>query len=265
MTAPANRLACALAVGGLDPGGGAGIAADLRAFASAGAFGCAAIAVMTVQSTSGLESSRPVAARDMVAQASSVVLHQRVRAIKTGALGSAENVRALAAWLALHAGIPVIVDTVMLPTRGRARLLSPFALGDLRAALIPRAWLVTANAPEAAALTGLRVTTVPEARAAALAIKRMGSRAVLVKGGHLEGELAVDVLVTPEGVTELRARRLAIPPVHGGGCVLASLIAGRIAVRRERTIDAVRWAKRAHHRLLARAVDVGGDLRVLVP
>ncbi len=260
----AKRLSCALAIGGLDPGGGAGIAADLRAFAFTGVFGCAALAVVTVQSTAGLRSARALSPAEVIAQAEEVTTHQDVRAIKTGALGSAANVRAVSAWLARHRSTPVIVDTVMLPTRGRSRLLAARAVSDLKASLIPRAWLVTANAPEAEALTGLRVSTVREARIAARSILAMGARSVLVKGGHLEGPIAIDVLATRSGLVELHAKRLAVAPFHGGGCILASLIAGRLASHSTGTmLDAVRWAKRAHHGLLGQMVNVGGPLQVL--
>ncbi len=191
--------ACALAIGGLDPGGGAGLAADLRAFAAAGAFGCAAVAVVTVQSTAGLVAARPVAAREVVAQAAEVLRHQRVRAVKLGALGSEANVRAVARLLARHARVPVVVDTPMLPTRGTGRLLARRALAAVREELLPRATLVTVNAAEAHALAGEPVRTVGEAHDAARALVRAGARAALVKGGHLGGPSAIDVLALREG------------------------------------------------------------------
>src|SRR6516164_1719581 len=98
----AVMLPCALAVGGLDPGGGAGIVADLRAFAAAGAFGCAAVAVVTVQSTAGLRRVRAIDAGELEEQAGEVLRHQRVRAVKVGALGTAANVRAVVRVLARH-------------------------------------------------------------------------------------------------------------------------------------------------------------------
>ena len=111
---------CVLAIGGLDPGGGAGILADARAIQAAGAFACAVASVLTVQSTRGLRRVVPVDARVWVAQARVVLADQNVRAIKTGALGSAANVRAAAK---LAGRVPLVVDPVMIPTRGRARLL----------------------------------------------------------------------------------------------------------------------------------------------
>jgi hydroxymethylpyrimidine/phosphomethylpyrimidine kinase len=265
-----GRRACALAIGGLDPGGGAGLAADLRAFAAAGVFGCAAAAVLTVQSSAGLRSVRAVPAREVALQASEVLAHQRVRAVKVGALGSEANVRAVARLLARHREVPVVVDTPMAPTRGRARLLAARSLEAMRAELLPRATLVTANVAEAQALVGEPVRTVGEAHDAARALARRGPRAVLIKGGHLAGASAIDVLALGEEVVELRARRLPLPPTHGAGCTFASLVAGRLARRaaarvgREELVAAIRWAKRVHHDALARVVDVGEGLRAIV-
>jgi hydroxymethylpyrimidine/phosphomethylpyrimidine kinase len=265
-----GRTACALAIGGLDPGGGAGLAADLRAFAAAGAFGCAAVAVLTVQSSAGLRRVRPIPARELVAQASEVLAHQRVQAVKIGALGSEANVRAVAKLLARHAHLPVVVDTPMLPTRGKGRLLATRALAAMCDELLPQATLVTANLDEMQALVGEPVRTVGEAHDAARALARTGPRAVLVKGGHLVGASAIDVLAVGEEVVELRAKRLPIPETHGTGCTFASLVAGRLArraeagVARERLVAAIRWAKRVHHAALGRVVDIGEGLRAIV-
>jgi hydroxymethylpyrimidine/phosphomethylpyrimidine kinase len=273
-TSPGEReTPCALAIGGLDPGGGAGIAADLRAFAAAGAFGCAALAVLTVQSTAGLRTARALAAAEVVAQVSEVLRHQRVRAVKVGALGSEANVRAVASLLSRHRDIPVVVDTPMRPTRGKARLLASRALAALRDELLPRATLVTVNLDEAGALVGEPVHTVGEAHDAARTLARIGPGAVLVKGGHLgraSGASVIDVLAVGGEVIELRTRRLPLPEVHGTGCTLASLIAGRLAVRSDARVDteglvsAIRWAKRVHHAALGRVVDVGGIMKTMM-
>ena len=105
-----REMPCVLLVGGLDPGGGAGILADARAVARAGAFACAAVAVQTVQSTSGMRSATPVAARQLIAECTEVVKHQRVRAIKVGALGSDDNVKAVGDFLAIHRDVPAVVS-----------------------------------------------------------------------------------------------------------------------------------------------------------
>lgn len=262
-------LPCVLAIGGLDPGGGAGILADARAIARAGAFPCAAVAMLTVQSTSGLTRATPVDRRELIAECTEVLENQRVRAIKVGALGSHENARAVADLLAIHRDVPAVVDTVMLPTRGRARLLDERAIETLRKRVVPRAALVTANAPEAEVLTGHRVTRLDEAQRAVQRLLALGAAAVLLKGGHLGGAEAIDLLgiAGSERIVVLRAARLALGSFHGGGCVLASLIAGRLAVTggERDVISAVRWAKKVHHAALLRLRDVGGDLRVLLP
>jgi hydroxymethylpyrimidine/phosphomethylpyrimidine kinase len=265
-----RKIPCALTIAGLDPGGGAGILADLRGFAAAGAFGCAVVALLTVQSTSGLVSSRPVSSRVVLAQTCEVVRRQRVRAIKTGALGSADNVRVVARWLRAHSRVASVVDPVLVPSRGRGRLLSTSALVALRDELLPAAFLVTANAFEAQVILERPVTSVENAREAALALCALGSRSALVKGGHLTGKPVVDVLAVGGKVFELSRPRIALPPIHGGGCILASLIAGRLAVDERgepgpRVLRAVRWARAVHRSALARPWDVGGTSRVLVP
>ncbi len=253
---------CVLAIGGLDPGGGAGILADARAIQSAGAFACAVASVLTVQSTRGLRRVVPVDAKVWVEQARVVLADQNVRAIKTGALGSAANVRAAAK---LAGRVPLVVDPVMIPTRGRARLLDEDALGAIRRELVPRAAVVTVNTSEAEALTGVRVDDVADARVAAKALVMTGARAALVKGGHLEGLRAIDVLATRDRIVEIARPRVRTKrKLHGAGCTLASLIAARIALGDD-VVAAVRWAKRAHHAAIARAVDVGGELSVLEP
>jgi hydroxymethylpyrimidine/phosphomethylpyrimidine kinase len=263
-------MPCALAIGGLDPGGGAGLAADLRALSAAGAFGCAAAAVLTAQSTAGLKRVTPVPARELTAQVAEVMRHQRVLSVKVGALGGRENVRAVARLLAKFPDAAVIVDTPILPTRGKTRLLAEGALQTLKDLLLPLATLVTVNVDEARALLGDPVRSVSEAHDAARALARLGPRAALVKGGHLTGAHAIDVLAVNGEVIELRARRLAIAPTHGSGCTFASLIAGRLAMRASKRVDrgtlvsAIRWAKRVHHAALARTVDVGSGLRVIV-
>lgn len=258
-----SKRACVLAIGGLDPGGGAGILADARAIAHAGAFACAATSLLTVQSTSGVRSVTPLPAKGLIAECTEVLRRQSIKAIKVGALGSEDNVKKVGELLAIHRDLPCVVDTVMLPSRGRARLLEARGVAVMKDRLIRRATLVTANAPEAEALTGKRVTRLDEAEKAARALAKLGARAVLVKGGHLSGKHAVDLLLVDDELLELRAKRIDLPhPVHGGGCTLASLIAGRLALG-AKIADAVKWAKKRHHAALLEASNVGGDMRVL--
>lgn len=261
-----NELPCALTIAGLDPGGGAGIAADLRAFHQAGAFGCAALALTTVQSTRGLSRVELLPAELVVAQAREVLEHQHVRAIKLGALGSRANVAAVAGLLIEPAfvALPLVVDPVMIASRGHEKLLDVAALGTMRNKLLPRATLVTANTDEAAALTSLRVTTLTEARRAARALCDLGAAAAMVKGGHLRGPEAIDVVAFADGsVLELRSPRLPIRArLHGGGCIFASLVAGRLATGHSLR-RSLPWAKRTLQKALEQLTSVGGPLAVI--
>jgi hydroxymethylpyrimidine kinase/phosphomethylpyrimidine kinase len=257
----ARRRPSALALSGWDPSGGAGAAADLRAFAKAGAWGCAAITVVTVQSTAGLRRAFPVPTDRVIAQAREILRHQDVRAIKLGALGSEENVVAIQR-LVRAARLPFVMDPVLGATVARpgARLVAPRALGAI-GRLAARATLVTPNAAEAEALTGLPVRSIDEAASAARELVRRGARAALVKGGHLPGKRAVDVLCIGDRIVCLSAPRFAIE-AHGTGCTLASLAAGRLAVlpgplTDHGIVEALRWAKRTLTGWLSLAVRVG--------
>ncbi len=233
-------------------------------------FGCAAVAVLTVQSTDGLVACVPVSPRVVLRQAGEVVGVQNVRAIKVGALGSVANVRAVGRWLE-GVRVPVVVDPVMLPTRGRARLLASNGASAIKRSLLARATVVTANADEAVALTGQRVTSLREAREAAVTLTEMGAQAGMVKGGHWKkrGEV-VDVIAFASGrIVELAGPRLPLAPTHGGGCVLASLVAGYLARRADEPTEAtilaaIRRARTVHQRALAGSRDVGGAMRVLL-
>ncbi len=268
-----TSASCVLSVAGLDPGGGAGLLADARAILRAGAFPCAVAAVLTVQSTAGLRDVRPVQSTLVARQARAVFANQNVRAVKIGALGAAANVKAVAELAAIHKDIPFVVDPVMRPTRGSSRLLDDGAVRALRKQLLPRCALVTANVPEAETLVKKRIVTVHDARIAVEALAALSRGAALLKGGHMGSGSATDFLFVDGELYELTSPRIAMPPLHGGGCILSSLIAGRLAVdtrsfadeRTDMLIDATRWAKRVHHRALFTLLDVGGDLRVMLP
>jgi hydroxymethylpyrimidine/phosphomethylpyrimidine kinase len=264
-------LRTALAIAGLDPTGGAGIAADLRAFAAAGAWGTAVCAAVTVQSRRGVRAVEPVAASLVGAQARELVADMRVRAIKTGALGSAENALEVAALLGEHPSIPSVVDPVMIPTRLAAEGVRLDGRGAVEAmrALAAACTLVTPNLDEASALLGAPIASDAEAREAGAALVAAGARAALVKGGHGRGAEAVDWLVTRRAVVRLARPRISGARFHGTGCALASLIAGRLAVRETRgrlgdaeLAAAVRWARARLDAGLRRPVVLGAGMAV---
>ena len=268
-----DRRGSALTIAGLDPSGGAGLSADLRAFRAAGVWGASVCAVLTVQSTKGLAEAHAVPAKVVRASAVACLVDMDVRAMKSGALGSEENVRAVAELFAECKEIPSIVDPVMAPTRATTAgaRLDGNASDDALWSLVKAATLITPNADEASALLGRTVRTEAEARAAAEDLVRAGARAALLKGGHVDGGAqAIDWLATKEGVTPIARRRIATPALHGTGCALSALIAGKIASRSRRGIPsdeellaAIRWARGALDRALRAPIAVGGGGRVL--
>ena len=225
------RLVC-LSIAGSDPSGGAGIQADLKTFSAFGVYGCAAIAGLTAQNTQGVRRAQPVAPDLVVDQVTAVLDDLHVAATKIGMLSDAETVAAVADLVAARRselGI-LVLDPVMVATSGD-RLLTEDAVALVRDRLLPLADLVTPNLPEAAALLG-RAPAVDQDGAVdqARALVAAGARAVLVKGGHLEGDTLTDVFARLGEVVELRAPRIATRNTHGTGCTLSSAIAASAAV-----------------------------------
>jgi hydroxymethylpyrimidine/phosphomethylpyrimidine kinase len=262
---------CALSISGLDPSGGAGLFADLRAFAAASVWGCGAVAVVTVQSTAGLRTSRPVPTRELLDQIRELCALQWIRSIKIGALGSVSNVVGVTRFLRRRSSsIPVVIDPVMRSTRarGRARLLEDGGQDALRD-MIDLATVLTPNVPEAEQLLGSRIRTLSDAENAARALVEAGARAALVKGGHLNGNGgAIDVLAVGKRIVRLGSPRIR-GAVHGTGCTLASLIAGYLA-RIDKVDDAaivtsVRKAKARLTSALQRPLRIGPGQLVLAP
>jgi hydroxymethylpyrimidine/phosphomethylpyrimidine kinase len=267
-------LPTALAIAGLDPSGGAGLAADLRSFGAARVWGAAVCTALTVQSTRGVRAVHAVPAALVLEQAREVLADARVRTVKTGALGSAANARAILGLLAEHASLPFVIDPVMIPSRRTGHrqpsaALHGRAVGPLRA-LAAAATLVTPNLAEASVLLGEPVTDA-DAADAALALVAAGAQAALVKGGHGLGAEAVDWLALRGGrLVRIARLRRATPPLHGAGCTLASLIAGRLAARSRRgaprpedLVEAARWARARLDRALSAPLVVGAGLRVM--
>jgi hydroxymethylpyrimidine/phosphomethylpyrimidine kinase len=189
-----------------------------------------------------------------VAQARAVLSDLGADAIKTGMLGDAATVAAVAAIIA-EAGLPAVVDPVMV-AKGGAPLLAADALGAVRDLLVPRAALLTPNAPEAEALTGVPIASVDDQRRAGEALLAAGAGAVLVKGGHLPGDRVVDVLLTPEGECAFEAARIDTRHTHGTGCTLASACATGLA-QGLTLVDAVARAWAYVQEAIARAPGFG--------
>lgn len=217
-----------LVIAGSDSGGGAGIQADIKAITLLGGYAATAVTAVTVQNTLGVFGVHPIPTELVEAQARAVLTDIGADAIKTGMLGSVETVEAVARLLAEFAGIPAVVDPVMLAKGGEA-LLAAEAVEAVRALLVPRAALLTPNAPEAEALTGLEVRDLDGQRRAAEALMAAGAAAVLVKGGHLPGDEIVDLLLSAQGELAFRGPRVDTRHTHGTGCTLASACAAGLA------------------------------------
>jgi len=216
-------------VGGSDSCAGAGVQADLRVFASLGVVGCSAITALTAQNPARVLRVEPVPLAQFDAELHAVSDYYDIAAVKTGMLTSAGHIAVLLAWLDLHApDAALVVDPVMRASSGKA-LLDEAGAAALRQALAPRAMLLTPNLDEAAALLERPVTN-QESDAAALA--GMLNCHVLLKGGHGEGEILIDVLADPEGATqrfEHPRKQANEARLHGTGCRLAAGIAAFLA------------------------------------
>lgn len=216
-----------LIIAGSDSGGGAGIQADIKTVTALGGYAATAVTAITVQNTLGVTGVHPVPLDIIAAQARAVLSDIGADAIKTGMLASIETVELVAA-LIDEAGAPVVIDPVMI-AKGGASLLDARAVATVRALLIPRATLLTPNAPEAEVLTGLTCETTDDLRRAGEALLELGAQAVLMKGGHIPGARVIDRLITRQGETTLEGPRIETRHTHGTGCTLASACAAGIA------------------------------------
>jgi hydroxymethylpyrimidine/phosphomethylpyrimidine kinase len=218
-----------LIIAGSDSGGGAGIQADIKAVSALGGYAMTAITAITVQNTLGVSAVQPTPSAIITGQIKAVMDDLGADAIKTGMLGSIETVETVAAALDAHAAnVAAIVDPVMV-AKGGHPLLAGDAIAAVRSLMVPRAFLVTPNAPEAEALTGVTVADLDGQKRAGDYLLKLGAEAALVKGGHVPGEVIHDVLATPSGFVLFESRRIDTRATHGTGCTLASAIAALIA------------------------------------
>lgn len=228
MDAERGQRPVCLTIAGSDSGGGAGIQADLKTFHAFEVFGTSVITAITAQNTREVTAIQRVQPRIVRAQLDAVAKDLFPAACKSGMLSDAEIIETVAEGISAHEVGPYVLDPVMVAASG-ARLLVADAVGALRDRLVPLARLVTPNLEEAAILGDRPVGTPDEMRDAAERILDLGCGAVLVKGGHLEGDEVVDILVTPEGERVWRAPKLPVGNAHGTGCTLSAAIAAGLA------------------------------------
>ncbi|MEN0037152.1 MAG: bifunctional hydroxymethylpyrimidine kinase/phosphomethylpyrimidine kinase [Cellvibrio sp.] len=246
---PSIGTPIALTIAGSDSGGGAGIQADLKAFSALGVFGCSALSSLTAQNTLGVQGVLPIPPEFVQQQIQSVLTDINVGAIKTGMLATADIIAAVAESLSAYPQIPFVLDPVMVATSGD-RLLAENAIQTLIEKLMPLATLITPNLHEAAVLLNLPVATNREQmQKQGEQLLRMGTKAVLMKGGHTDGENATDLLITANGVEAFSALRLSTRNTHGTGCTLASAIAAGLAKKLSLN-ESVKQAKEYLHNAL---------------
>jgi hydroxymethylpyrimidine/phosphomethylpyrimidine kinase len=246
----------ALTIAGSDPGGGAGIQADLKTFQQFGVFGTSVIVALTAQNTRGVQSVETVSEAMVAAQLAALAEDLPPAALKTGMLADVSLARLVGKAIREHGWSPLVVDPVMVSSSGH-RLLTHEAEDVMRESLLPLAALVTPNLDEAAILTGRAVHDEVSMELAGETLVRFGAGAALVKGGHLAREEIIDLLVTPGGSRAFRRRRIATTSTHGTGCTLSAAITAGLALGRDLEA-AVADGLDFVHRAIAAAPALGG-------
>lgn len=219
-----------LSIAGSDSGGGAGIQADLKTFAALGCYGMTAITALTAQNTLSVRAIHGVPPQMLRDQIDAVLEDIGAHAVKIGMLHAPEIVQTVAEAIDRHALQKVVLDPVMVATSGAVLIDNPAVMVLVRE-LFPRALVITPNLDEASLLVGRPLGSESDMQAAAQEMLTMGANAVLLKGGHLPGDLVCDLLLTKNGAAHwMRAPRIHTGNTHGTGCTLSSAIAAHLAL-----------------------------------
>jgi len=250
-----------LTIAGVDPSGGAGILADVKAMSALGAYGTAVVAALTAQNTLGVTAISPVPPGFVAAQIDTLFSDVRIDAVKIGMLGQQAVTRAVAERMAHWKPVHLVLDPVMIAKSGDA-LLERSAIDELRESLVPQSTLITPNLPEAGVLLDSRpVETLKEMRRVAERLRRLlpddARRWVFLKGGHLPGNDTVDLLHDGDLMIELPGTRIATRNTHGTGCTLSAALAALLPQCRE-VPEAAHRAKA----YLVEAIARSGELEV---
>jgi hydroxymethylpyrimidine/phosphomethylpyrimidine kinase len=247
----------ALTIAGSDSGGGAGIQADLKAFQANGVFGMSVITAITAQNTRTVTRAEALSPELVRAQLDAVLDDLPVGAVKTGMLAESAIIEVVADVLAEHPHLPLVVDPVMISKSG-SPLIADEAISTLVTRLLPLTTVLTPNAHEAARLLDRPVTTLTEAEGAVRDLGALGPRAVLLKGGHLEGtDEAVDLLWDGAALHRFAAPRVDTPHTHGTGCTTAAALAANLS-RGLPLVEAIDRTKRYVHGAIVHALPLGG-------
>ena len=244
-----------LTIAGSDSGGGAGIQADIKAISANGGFAMSAITSVTAQNTVAVTDAFDLPIALLEAQLDAVFTDFDVASVKTGMLSSPAIVETVARKLREYTPPAIVVDPVMI-SKSRFPLLKTEAIESLKQALIPLAAVITPNVYEAELLAQQEIKTTDDAKAAAQTISELGCQAVLVKGGHLGGNKAIDVLYYNGNWSFFEAERVDTENTHGTGCTYSAAIATYLA-QGEDLIDAIRASKTYITRAIQHALDIG--------
>lgn len=234
------RRPIALTIAGSDPSGGAGLQADLKTFHQHRVYGAAVVTLLTAQSTIGVSAVKVVEQDFLLQQLDYLLEDLQPDAAKAGALGNEKNIVALASRVECFR-FPLVVDPVMISKHG-APLLPTAAVEVLKRELLPKAYLVTPNLEEAGVLVGRQLLNESDMQRAAIEIAEMGPVNVLIKGGHLEGQQALDLLYSNGEFFRFSSERYDTRSTHGTGCVFSAAITAGLAQRLE-LVEAVERAK----------------------
>ncbi len=244
-----------LTIAGSDSGGGAGIQADIKAISANGGFAMSAVTSVTAQNTVAVTDAFDLPISLIEAQLDAVFTDFDVASVKTGMLSSSTIVEAVAGKLRAYTPPATVVDPVMI-SKSKFPLLKTEAIDSLKTVLIPLATVITPNIYEAELLSEQNIRNIDDAKRAAKTIGGLGCHAVLVKGGHLLGENATDVLYCNDEWTLFDAERVETENTHGTGCTYSAAIATQLA-RGKDLIDAVRTAKLYITGAIQHALDIG--------
>ncbi|HHY74014.1 MAG TPA: bifunctional hydroxymethylpyrimidine kinase/phosphomethylpyrimidine kinase [Bacillus bacterium] len=218
----------ALTIAGSDSGGGAGIQADLKTFQELDVFGMTAITALTAQNTLGVQGVYPIPIEGIQQQLDSIGTDLVPDAVKTGMLFNSEIIKAVAGKIKAFKWTNLVVDPVMI-AKGGASLLQEEAIVALKEYLLPLATVVTPNIPEAEVLSGRRISSLEERKEAAKLIYNLGSKNVMIKGGHDNNEQMIDLLYDGHHFLEYEGKRIATKNTHGTGCTFSAAITAELA------------------------------------
>lgn len=255
------QLPVVLAIAGHDPSSGAGITADIKTIAAHNCYGVTCVTALTVQSTRGVKRVDPAEGRVISETLEQLMDDLDIAAVKIGMLGSVEAAKSVSAFLKRYPMRLVVLDPVVNSSSG-AELISKEGLGVMKERMLARACVITPNVDEAAALTGLKVTTLAEMEIAAVRLHQMGARNVIITGGHIDPPH--DLVSEGDGrFTILKGRKIPGRSTHGTGCAFSTALACQLALGRN-LLEAARAAKRYVESALRSAPALGKGIGPVV-